>query len=173
MTVVLIVGSGPNATECENWDRRDFDEIVAINNAWRVRPDWTQLIHPEDFPSERCPDAITSSQRIIDAGDYIPALNAYGGVVYQGGTMAFTAGYWALYHFRPKVLAYIGCDMDYSLPKTHFYGRGTADPLREDVTLQSLEAKSARLMMMAARQGCAVVNLSSGKSPLLGPLRRI
>ena len=43
---------------------------------------------------------------------------------------------------------------------THFYGSGTADPLRADVTLQSLEAKSLRLQALAHQNGCAVVNLS-------------
>lgn len=167
MTVVLIIGSGPNAIESQLWARAYFDEILAINNAWRIRPDWSQLIHPEDFPPERQPDTITQKQKIIEARDYVPAMNAFGGVVYQGGTMAFTAGYWALYHFRPKVLAFIGCDMDYSQPQTHFYGTGTADPLRDDITLQSLEAKSARLMLMAARQGCAALNLSTQNSRLV------
>jgi hypothetical protein len=38
-----------------------------------------------------------------------------------------------------------------------------------DITLRSLEAKSARLMILAARQGCAVVNLSTGPSRLVFP----
>jgi hypothetical protein len=45
-----------------------------------------------------------------------------------------------------------------------------ADPLRQDVTLQSLEAKSVRFMAMAQQQGCAVVNLSEqATSRLLFP----
>jgi hypothetical protein len=78
--------------------------------------------------------------------------------------MAFTAGYWALGALKPDVIAYIGCDMVYDAKPgqmTHFYGSGTADPLREDVTLQSLEAKSLRLQALAGRNGCAVVNLSN------------
>jgi len=46
---------------------------------------------------------------------------------------------------------------------------GTPDPLREDITLRSLEAKSVRLMVLAAARGCAVVNLSQGPSRLLCP----
>ena len=37
------------------------------------------------------------------------------------------------------------------------------------ITLRSLEAKSARLMVLAARQGCAMVNLSAGPSRLVFP----
>jgi hypothetical protein len=52
---------------------------------------------------------------------------------------------------------------------THFYGTGAADPLRADVTLRSLEAKSARLALMAAEAGCRCVNLSEGASRLVFP----
>ena len=74
--------------------------------------------------------------------------------------MAFTAGYWALRHFNPKAIAYIGCDMIYDGEDTHFYGRGAPDPLREDPTLKNLKAKSARLEALAASQNCSVFNLS-------------
>ena len=60
--------------------------------------------------------------------------------------------------------------MNYNKGRTHFYGKGTADPLRDDITLQSLEAKSARLMFLAASVGCLTVNLSAQmKSRLLFP----
>ena len=87
--------------------------------------------------------------------------------------MAFTAGYWALGALKPDVIAYVGCDMIYEAgagQATHFYGQGRADPLRQDITLQSLEAKSVRLWALAQRQGCLVVNLSEqATSRLLFP----
>lgn len=170
MSVVLILGSGPNVVTCREWPRDPFDRIVAINNAWAVRPDWDDLIHPDDFPVERMPVDMTAEQRIIRAADYVPLQNSLGGFVYAGGTMAFTASYWALAALKPKVIAVLGCDMVYDdANKTHFYGKGTADPLRADVTLRSLEAKSARLMALAARQGCAMVNLSTDESRLVFP----
>lgn len=170
MSVVLILGSGPNVVTCREWPRDPFDRIVAINNAWAVRPDWDDLIHPDDFPVERMPVDMTAEQRIIRAADYVPLQNTLGGFVYAGGTMAFTASYWALAALKPKVIAVLGCDMVYKdASKTHFYGKGTADPLRADVTLRSLEAKSARLMALAARQGCAMVNLSTDESRLVFP----
>jgi len=170
MSVVLILGSGPNVVECRDWSRDPFDRIVAINNAWAVRPDWDDLIHPEDFPKDRFPVDIAAHQRIITAADYVPLQNTLGGFVYAGGTMAFTAAYWALAALRPRVIAMLGCDMVYPAGQnTHFYGKGAADPLRVDVTLRSLEAKSARLMAMAARQNCAMVNLSEDQSRLVLP----
>jgi hypothetical protein len=54
--------------------------------------------------------------------------------------------------------------------RSHFYGNGQADPLRSDITLQSLEAKSVRLMALAQIHNCLVVNLSKlPESRLLFP----
>jgi len=173
MTTILMLGSGPGVTEVADWPRAPFDRIVAINNAWRVRPDWDDLIHPWDFPEDRMPPAPAPGQRIVTEADFVPAQNRWGGFVYAGATMAYTAGYWALDALAPRVLAFFGCDMHYpTTGQTHFYGAGTADPLRPDITLQSLEAKAARLMILAAEAGHAVVNLSDGPSRLVFPRAR-
>jgi len=171
MTVILLLGSGPNVVAAREWNHAFFDRIVAINNAWAVRPDWDDAIFPWDFPQNRRP--LTSpGKHLITQEKFVPAQNALGGFVYAGGTMAFTAGYWALHVHAPHVIAFMGCDMHYPPGLSHFYGKGTADPLRDDITLQSLEAKSARLMVMAAQRGCAVVNLSDGPSRLIFPRAR-
>lgn len=172
MHTVLILGSGPNAPEAADMPKDAFDAIVAINNAWRIRPDWTHAIYPEDFPPDRHPPRDWGGVHII-AKDFVPAQNRLGGFVYAGGTMAYTAAYWALDALRPRVMAFLGCDMVYpSSGATHFYGTGTADPLRDDITLQDLSAKSARLEIIAARHGCACVNLSSDESRLVFPRAR-
>lgn len=170
MSVILIMGSGPSVLDAHNWERGPIEHILAINNAHRVRSDWDSLIHPEDFPAERLPSKLKQNQTIVTAQDYVPAQNRYGGFVYAGGTMAFTAGYWALAHHSPRAIGFIGCDMTYAKEgATHFYGKGKADPLRKDVTLQSLEAKSTRLEILAAEQGCAILNLSAAPSRLTFP----
>ena len=170
---VLILGSGPNAVDAQNWCRSWFDRIVVINNAWQLRSDWDDLICPEDFPLDRRPQRIGRGQRIVGAEEFVPAQNALGGFVFAGGTMAFTAGYWVLHALRPRVIAWMGCDMVYPRSgPTHFYGTGTADPLRPDVTLRDLGAKSARLALLAADRGCACVNLSTAPSRLLFPRAR-
>lgn len=169
MTKLLMLGSAPMAAQARDWPRAPFDRILAINNAWRIRPDWDDMIHPWDFPADRIPTP-GPGQRLIIQDHFVPAQNAFGGFVYAGGTMAFTSAYWALHHYRPRTLAVFGCDMVYpATGPTHFYGTGTADPLRADITLRSLEAKSARLMILAAQQGCAMVNLSPGPSRLIFP----
>lgn len=173
MTRVLILGSGPNVVQAAGWPRAAFDHILTINNAWQVRPDWDAAIYPWDFPADRRPVA-TPAQRLVTEEAFVQAQNQFGGFVYAGATMAFTAAYWALSEWQPSVIAMMGCDMHYPAGRaTHFYGTGAPDPLRRDITLQSLEAKSARLRILAARQSCAMVNLSHGPTRLLFPRQRL
>ena len=87
----LVLGSGPDVLRARAWPRLGLGRIVAINNAWRVRPDWDDLIHPSDFPADRQPASIAPDQRVRTHLDYVPAVNAHGGFVFCGGTMAFTA----------------------------------------------------------------------------------
>ncbi|OHV89572.1 hypothetical protein [Mesorhizobium sp. ORS 3428] len=158
--VTLLLGSAPDVMRCTGWPKHAFAAIVAINNAWRVRPDWDVLVHAGDFPLERMPQP-DPAQQIFSAAHYVPAQNTFGGFVYAGGTMSMTAAYWTVHSQRPDALTFLGCDMIYDRPgNTHFYGVGQADPLRNDVTLQSLEAKSARLLIHALRRGTLCVNLS-------------
>ncbi|BDX22041.1 hypothetical protein TUM22923_13620 [Polynucleobacter sp. TUM22923] len=159
--IVIVIGSAPDASRSTLWDKSTHT-IAAINNAWRIRSDWDYLVFPEDFPSENAPTTIQASQRLIVAKDFVPTQNTYGGFIYAGGTMAYTAAYWVLGALKPDVMAFIGCDMIYPSDgsQTHFYGNGAPDPLRDDVTLQSLEAKSIRLLALAAGQQCLCVNLS-------------
>ena len=122
---VLLLGSAPMAAEARHWPNASFDRIVAINNAWRIRPDWTHAIYPWDFPPDRHPVA-GPGQTLIIEDDFVPAQNAYGGFVYGGATMAYTAAYWILHALRPRVIAVFGCNMHYpATGATHFYG--TAD----------------------------------------------
>jgi hypothetical protein len=161
MRIALILGSASDVVRAKAWPREPIAHMVVINNAWQVRSDWDYLIYPDDFPDDRMPPSIDAQrQKVITSKDYVPVQNSFGGFVYAGATMAFTAGYWALGALKPDVIAYLGCDMHYETPQTHFYGAGTADPLRTDVTLQSLEAKSARLMVTAAQHQCLCLNLS-------------
>lgn len=169
MQTVLILGSGPMAAEAARWPRAPFDAIIAINNAHNIRPDWDFHIHPWDFPAERRP-VPAPGQHIVTEEEFVAAQNALGGFVYAGGTMAFTTIFWALHTLAPRVIAVFGCDMHYPAQgPTHFYGRGTPDPLRNDITLRSLQAKSGRALILAAMMGTALVNLSRGPSRLVFP----
>ena len=164
LNIALIVGSAPDAIRIRNWDLSRFTSCVVINNAWQLTKDWDYLIYPEDFPLDRLPaPEILAQKNVITASEFVPKQNHFGGFVYAGGTMAFTAGYWALGALKPDLIAYLGCDMIYQkeiAKPTHFYGDGSPDPLRPDITLQSLEAKSVRLMAIAQMNRCRIVNLS-------------
>ena len=167
---ILILGSAPNSLQAVNWPRELFDKIVVINNAWRVRGDWDDIIYPYDFAPENMPPHLEPHQQIVDEHIFVPVQNNYGGFVYAGATMAFTAGYWALGHYKPTQITFMGCDMHYpDTGKTHFYGIGSPDPLRDDITLTSLEASSARLYSLASQQNCQLFNLSDGISRLIFP----
>jgi len=174
LNVVLIIGSAPDAVRARDWDLSGFSACVVINNAWQIREDWDFLIYADDFPVERRPTAaMRSHQKLVTSGQFVPEQNRFGGFVYAGGTMSYTAGYWALGALQPDVIAYLGCDMVYPTSgdtNSHFYGQGQADPLRPDVTLQSLQAKSVRFMAVAQAQQCAIANLSDlDESKLLFP----
>ncbi len=91
------------ALQAAAWPRAGIDALVAINNACLIRPDWDYAIYPWDFPPERHPVA-GPGQRLVTEADFVPAQNAYGGFVYAGATMAYTAAYWALAALRPQVI---------------------------------------------------------------------
>lgn len=59
---------------------------------------------PWDFPPDRHPVA-GPGQTLVTEDDFVPAQNAYGGFVYGGATMAYTAAYWVLHALRPRVIA--------------------------------------------------------------------
>ncbi len=179
---ILILGSGPDSVDARKFQSGLFDKIVSINNAWQIRKDWDFCIFPDDFPNERRPES-NATQKLITFNEYVPIQNKFGGFVYAGGTMAFTAGYWALGALKPTIIAYLGCDMIYKGNKTHFYGKGTADPLRNDPTLKNLLSKSARFEVIANSNNCSVFNLSKQKesnlvfrrlgiSEISGPINR-
>ena len=168
MNAVLILGSAPDAVRVRDFDLGQFSSIVALNNAWQLRDDWTHIVYPEDFADDRKPTDLTGKS-VVQYDQFVPANNQFGGIVYAGGTMAFTGGYWALAALNPDILAFLGCDMVYDGDReaSHFYGQGEPDPLRDDPTLQSLEAKSERLRWMAFGRNCYCINLSDKRESRL------
>ncbi len=65
MTRVLLIGSAPNSIIAREWDRKNFDKISAINNAWQVRDDWNDLIYPHDLLPERLPKKIKKVSNLL------------------------------------------------------------------------------------------------------------
>ena len=167
---VLVIGSAPDAVRAAKWEMSVFDQVIAINNAWRVTNQWTELIFPYDFSDEKKPSKLQDHQKIVTEDQFVLAQNLFGGFVYAGATMAFTAGYWCLSQHQPSKLCFLGCNMHYkSKGQTHFYGRGQPDPLRDDITLTSLQASSYRMLILAKMQGCDIISLSPGETNLHVP----
>jgi hypothetical protein len=158
ISLSLIVGSAPSAKDLVDL-RLDGVCRISVNNAWRIRNDFHYSIFPKDFPAERRPGPDWPATIVTNAG-YIPAMNAAGGIIFCGATMAFAAGYWAAHTLATPVVAFYASDMVYDGTPTHFYGTGSPDPLRDNVSLRSLEAKSVRLFAWALARGVLLVNSS-------------
>jgi len=167
---VLVIGSAPDAVQARDWDMKVFDQVIVINNAWRAVTHWNELIFPYDFSDENKPAQLLYHQKFVTEDQFVPAQNLFGGFVYAGATMTFTAGYWSLAKHLPTRLCFLGCNMHYSRTgSTHFYGKGQQDPLRDDITLTSLRACSHRMLILAKMRGCDIVSLSVGETNLHVP----
>lgn len=142
-------------------------KIVAINNAWRIRPDIDYAVYATDFPEARRPPRSLPVKQITGP-QYGPALANAGGEILSGATMAFVTGYWACETLRTPAIGFYGCDMVYSPSgQSHFYGNGSPDPLRDHISLRSLEAKAIRLFCWALTRGILLVNCSRSETSRL------
>ena len=160
---IMIVGSGISGEKVKKWDLKGWHTIV-INNAWQLRNDWDELIHPNDFTN--LPKMVKPNQRIISNAIYMPANTAFGNQAERGNSMVFQALYYALLK-RPRIIGTIGCDIYYpTTGKTHFYGSGTADPLRLGQGV--LEDKFQRFLRNAKQLNVEVYNFS-GETRGLNP----
>lgn len=154
--MVLIVGSGHNAPLCRHWDKQNFN-VIAVNNAWRVwdeylppakrfdvcvmAGDMPAAFYPRDLREEEITiSAVKTSVKPSDFGlnrentklsrqpfSYNSVVNYYGGFQKLGYSVVLNSSYWCLYHLKPKVIGYIGCDMVYdknAQGHTAFYGIG-------------------------------------------------
>ena len=71
---ILIIGSAPDSVSASNWKNFIFNNIVVINNAWKIRKDWTNCIYPEDFPINKRPKKVNQKQTLHSADDYVKAF---------------------------------------------------------------------------------------------------
>jgi len=155
---VVIVGSAPSAPRLDEQLGHDTI-VVALNNAHRAVSRVDFCLYSDDLPAADKPARCAVIGR--SSPHYGPAQRRFGGVLHGGGTMAFNAAYWVLANFPFAQLSFFACDMVYEGERSHFYGKGQPDPLRRDVTLQNLEAKSLRLFWMGLEQQVLVLNASA------------
>lgn len=190
---VLIVGSGKTATDIKDWDLSGWS-LVTINHAYQIRDDWEFAGYAGDFPKDKRPqptdkkwtfshkDGPMLPTECLDKEykrSYETALSQYGK---KHTTMFFNASYWVLWFLRPKVIGYMGCDMNYDAVdgvKTHFYGqgvdmlkRGIPDPLKMINTQYKGDESVLQILFNefktdCEKANCTVVNFSkeTGRLP--------
>jgi predicted O-methyltransferase YrrM len=123
---ILILGSGPNALEDVKKINLDDFTVLGINNTWKLRC-CDFVIYPHDY---KCDDLFWKDKSIKIA-NYDQFCEKFGYRISQrGDSMFFNAVYYSVVNWCPKEIYCLGCDMDYSGEKTHFYGKGAPDPLR-------------------------------------------
>lgn len=181
---VLILGSGHSALEVTKYPYVDNGwTIVAVNNAWKATDDWSYLMLSTDFYGDRPNTSCPPHNKKTITNKYTDVLHHYGGHHKCGYSITCCTGYWCLWTLSPKVLAFLGCDLNY-VPNdngdTHFYGQGFdikkhgvsdyerfLQQYRDDQFNNSAELIYARLQYYALKDRCKVYNLSSDPDTVL------
>ena len=168
----LVVGSAPEAVCVSDADIPRSVFTVAVNNAWRLRPDFRVHVAPNDFPAANSPPPSYPAIQIRNVG-YAPALRRAGGVLFSGTTMSVCAGYYTMHSWHNRIVTFVGCNMVYGGSQTHFYGKGDADPLKKEPwvypSIKNLPAKTSRMFLIALLMDTLMINLL----PLPGSLLHI
>jgi hypothetical protein len=171
---ILILASGLSAKQIDDYDyKKNGWTIVAVNNAWQVIPNtWDYWIRANDYKGKR-PEKIQGGQ--VEVQQYRDVLNQYGGHHTCGFSITLCASYYSLYKLKPKVIGFLGADMNYTPDEngnTHIYGvgfdiqqNGIPDPDRmvkrygagNDNYLNDIYLRFAKI---AKENNCAVYNFS-------------
>ena len=171
---VLIIGSGPSAREYTNYPYIDNGwSVVCVNHAWTIEPECDMWVTASDYQSA---GGLMPDKEMPRNNDYGLTLNHFGGHNECGFSITLAAAYNVLWMFKPKVVGFLGCDMNYTPDEnghTHIYGvgldikkDGVPDPDKM-VAKQShgkenyLENIYNRFADMANERDCAVFNLST------------
>lgn len=154
---IAILGSAPSAPQLTSF-ATESTIILALNNAHRAVARTDIALYAGDLPPELRHPAAARIGR--STPDYLPAMQACGGFVFCGATIAFAAAYWTMCHYPHSQVLFFACNMVYDSPQSHFYGQGKPDPLRRNLTLQSLEAKSLRVFYFGLLHEVLFLNAS-------------
>jgi hypothetical protein len=179
---VLIIGSGPTAREYENYPFRENGwSVVCVNHAWEIEPKCDMWVTASDYESAggSMPD---NADQMPRNSDYGITLNHFGGHAECGFSITLASAYNALWMFKPKVVGFLGCDMNYTPDEnghTHIYGVGL-DIKKDGVPDPDKMVKHqgfgkpdylkniyTRFMDVAKERKCCVFNLSSDKDTRL------
>ena len=129
---ILIVGSGNGV---EEWVKEHieyinmFDEVIALNNAWYLMNKYNinfLWYHSTDFHIFGKLQPPHEIQQKTIKKYYDPYFKKKYGDKTVLEDMLVTV--YSKYLFTPITVCIIGCDLDYSGNKTHFYGQGKQIP---------------------------------------------
>ena len=134
--LVLVIGSAPSS---ETWIQKyrarlgDFDEIATINNSWQLLPGIQKVWYvASDFysgPKLGVHQPTAEDMKLIEKRDHINHYHQpYGYQEKFGSCMFLNVMYQSInrhfLHPTGVIICTVGCDADYTQPKTHFYGTG-------------------------------------------------
>lgn len=176
-TKSIIVGSAPLSADLIDADLSDYYRI-ALNKAWRLRPDFQAHVFLESLKSEDRPPK-TYRAKSVSRANFGPALNKAGGPFLCSVSVTFAAAFWAVVRQRQKVISVYGCDMVFpgkdSESPSHFYGSGDQGPLLGTFIFNRDYAhKSARLFTFALQHRLLILNGSGQDGTKLGlPIVRL
>ncbi|MFM2419982.1 MAG: hypothetical protein RL385_4705, partial [Pseudomonadota bacterium] len=164
---VVVLGSGPAARDLDHLCGEE-NIVVALNNAWRAVCRFDHAFYAGDFPQASKPPAPEGIRKGRSSPQYLPAVQSYGGFLYAGACTAFAAGYWIARTMPFAQVSYFASDLVYKGAGDHFYGQGTPDPMRRDISLQDHRAKSVRLFYFGLKNACLFLNASGASETRLG-----
>jgi len=126
---VLIIASGRSALMFSEYDyRANGWTVVAANHAWQATNDkWDILVHTQTMRDLPNVDKNDSRPHFWDK-HFIRSCAKFGGITKCGITIVIATSYWVLDNLEPKIIAYLGADMNYTPDKnghTAFYGKGS------------------------------------------------
>lgn len=179
---MLIVGSGLSIRQLDDLDTRGWT-LVALNQAWRFAPDrFHYLVHsPALAGSKRPEEGRFAPGHVVSRREVRPTVLEAArrlGLAQDDGNhdslhhrltghlVHFEATYWVMAELRPKRIAHLGCDFDYSGPRSHYYGKGQA-VFPEERGRASLDELFDLQQRFSRLTGIDLVNLSRAERSLL------
>jgi hypothetical protein len=126
MKKVLILASGLSAKQYDDYDyKANGWTVVAVNNGWMAAENqWDYWVRANDYKGSRPTKILPHQTEVKRYGD---SLRKYGGHHLCGYSITLCASYYSLDVIKPKVIGYLGADMNYEPNEngdTHIYGVG-------------------------------------------------
>ena len=181
----IIVGSSRNVLTTANfWKKKDGHAWIMMNQAWKIRKlnnDFdricTNIEHFDDPKNVEAKEVITrmpkrfGDYRFLDL--YTTFKKMYGDNHERGNIIFFHTCYYVLEIYDPKIIGFIGCDMDYDQysddEDNSFYGKSnmeTGDTIYTNSQELILE-KIKRFEDIFSKRGGKCYNLSTADWTLL------